>query len=267
MRREKGNFWIKLCAVVFYPLTFLIGRPTPKGLDRIPKQGGALLVMNHVSHLDPIYDAVFVHRAGRVPRFMAKNTLWNIPVVGKVLAGAGQIPVYRGTVDAKQSLSAAEQALQDGKAVIIYPEGTISKDPASWPMHARTGVGRLVLSTDVPVIPIARFGTQGIWNGYSKKFRPFPRKRVDFVVGDPVDLSEFRGREPEPKVLREITDQLMHQVRDLLTGVRGEPAPTAEFYPASKAAKHHDKPAAESADQPAVPADPPADATDGAEQK
>lgn len=236
MAREKGGPWIKLCAAVFYPLTYLLGKPTAQGLANIPKQGGALLVMNHVSHLDPIYDAVFTHRAKRVPRFMAKNTLWKVPVVGKVLAGAGQIPVYRGTADAQQSLAAAEQALRDGKIVIIYPEGTISKDPESWPMHARTGVARLVLGSEAPVIPIARFGTQRVWNGYTKKFRPLPRKRIDFVVGEPVDVSAFRGKEQEPAVLREITDLVMRRVRDLVSDIRGEPAP-AEFYSVSKAAK------------------------------
>lgn len=236
MKREKDGPWVKLCAAVFYPVTFLLGKPTARGLADIPKQGGALLVMNHVSHLDPIYDAVYTHRAKRVPRFMAKNTLFDIPIAGKILTGAGQIPVYRGTSDARQSLSAAEQALHDGKIVIIYPEGTISKDPDSWPMQARTGVARLVLATDVPVIPIARFGTQRVWNGYAKKFRPLPRKKIEFVVGSPVDVSAYRGKEPDPIVLRELTDLVMGRVRDLLAEIRSEPAP-AEFYPASRAAK------------------------------
>lgn len=236
MAREKDGPWVKLCAVVFYPVTALLGKATARGLADIPKQGGALLVMNHVSHLDPIYDAVYTHRAKRVPRFMAKHSLFEIPLVGRVLSGAGQIPVYRGTSDARQSLSAAEQALTDGKIVIIYPEGTITKDPDSWPMQARTGVARLALATGVPVIPIARFGTQRVWNGYTKTFRPLPRKKIEFVVGSPVDLSAYLGQEPEPAVLREVTNLVMRRVRDLLAEIRSEPAPT-EFYPARKAAE------------------------------
>jgi 1-acyl-sn-glycerol-3-phosphate acyltransferase len=229
-RREKGGFWVGLAAALLYPLS-AIGKVTQRG-NRLPGEGGALLVMNHVSHFDPVVDGVFVHKNKRVPRILAKESVLRIPLFGRIAAGVGTIPVYRGTNDAKQSLSAAVDALAAGKLVVIYPEGTITKDPTGWPMYPRTGVARLALETTAPVVPAARWGTQEILNGYTKKFRPFPRKPVTILVGDPVDMSPFRGQEITPQLLRDVTHLLMERVRDLLAEIRQEPAPSEFFRPA-----------------------------------
>ncbi|MDQ3404729.1 MAG: 1-acyl-sn-glycerol-3-phosphate acyltransferase [Actinomycetota bacterium] len=227
-KREKGGFWVGSAAALFYPLS-AVGKREYRGAEKLPKTGGVLLVMNHVSHFDPLCDAVFVHRNGRVPRFMAKDSLFRLPVLGRMLAGSGGISVYRGSSEARDSLRAAHAALGEGKLVIIYPEGTISRDPAAWPMRGRTGVARLALENDVPVLPAARWGTNHILDGYTKKFRPFPRKKVVTLLGDPIDLSAYRGKPITNQLLREVTDLLMTDVRDLLAEVRGEPAP-AEFF-------------------------------------
>ncbi|MCA1655229.1 MAG: 1-acyl-sn-glycerol-3-phosphate acyltransferase, partial [Pseudonocardiaceae bacterium] len=126
--------------------------------------------------------------------------------------------------------------------VLIYPEGTITKDPDGWPMRSRTGVARLALDClehDVPVLTAARWGTSKILDGYTKKFRPFPRKKIWFDVSAPVDLSEFKGRVVDNDVLREVTDFLMGRVRAQLAELRGEPAPT-EFYVPARARKSSD---------------------------
>ncbi|WP_019854904.1 lysophospholipid acyltransferase family protein [Actinopolyspora mortivallis] len=233
VRGVTGKLWLAIAVVVFYPLKTLLGRTRLTGLRNVPAEGPALLVLNHVSHIDPIYDAVAVHRAGRLPRFLAKNTLWNIPVLRGVLRGLGQIPVYRGTVDAQKSLREAHEALRSGKVVLIYPDGTITKDPDGWPMVPKIGVARLALEHDVPVIPVARWGTREIYDGYGKRFRPLPRKRVTTVFGEPLDLAEYRTKEPDTRTLREVTDLVMTRVRELLAEVRDEPAPTS-FYSARK---------------------------------
>jgi len=227
--REKSGFWVWLTAVVFYPTTWLLGRWQAVGLDRLPATGPVLVVANHISYLDPVYSAVFVHRARRVPRFMAKHSLWNVPVLGTVLRGSGQIPVYRESIDAQRSLRSATEALRAGRVVVIYPEGTITRDPAGWPMHSRTGVARIALTNDVPVVPLVHWGTRDVYDHYRKRFRPLPRKRLVLRCGDPIDLSEYRGREVDAGLLREVTDHLMTVVRDQLAEVRGEPAP-AVFY-------------------------------------
>jgi len=230
-RREKDGVWVKIAAAVFYPVTWL-GKRVTRGAERIPRQGGAILVLNHISHLDPVVDAVFVHRNKRVPRFLAKDSLFRIPVAGKIIGGAGTIPVYRGTSNAADSLRAANQALREGKIVVIYPEGTISKDPEAWPMRPFPGVARLALANDVPVLPIARWGTNHILNGYTKTFRPFPRKTITTYVGEPVDLSQFRGEQPPTNTtLVRVTDVIMTEVKTLLAEIRAEQPPAGFFNP------------------------------------
>jgi 1-acyl-sn-glycerol-3-phosphate acyltransferase len=232
--QRMGKFWLGLARVVFYPLTAALARTRVTGLQNIPAEGPALLVFNHVSHLDPIFDAVTVHRAGRVPRFLAKNTLWNVPVLRSVLVGVEQIPVYRGTADAQKSLQEAHDALGRGKAIVIYPDGTITKDPDGWPMTPKVGVARLALAHDIPVIPAARWGTREIYDHYKKRFRPFPRKTVTFAFGEPLDLSAYRGREHDTQALREVTQLAMTQVQELLGEIRGEQPPAGFFSSARK---------------------------------
>ena len=229
MAREKSGFWISLAATVFYPVGYLTGRPRYVGREHLPETGGALIVGNHISHLDPIHTALWLHTAGRMPRFMAKHSLWSVPVLGQILRGSEQIPVYRGSADAQNSLAAGTRALAEGKTVIIYPEGTITRDPDGWPMQSRTGVARLALTSDVPVIPTVHWGTREILDGYNGRFRPLPRTTVTVYGGDPVDLSAYRGRPIDAALLREVTDLIMTRVRDLLAEVRGEPAPEG-FY-------------------------------------
>jgi 1-acyl-sn-glycerol-3-phosphate acyltransferase len=229
-----GRFWVALAAFVFYPLTALLSRTRVTGLERIPAEGPVLLVFNHVSHLDPVYDAVTVHRAGRLPRFLAKSTLWNVPVLKHVLRGVEQIPVYRGTADAQKSLEEAHQALGEDKVLVIYPDGTITKDPDGWPMTPRVGVARLALNHKVPVIPVARWGTREIYDGYNKKFRPLPRKQITFHIGEPIDLDGYRGRPVDNQLLREVTELTMRRVRELLAEIRGEQPPAGFYSPARK---------------------------------
>jgi 1-acyl-sn-glycerol-3-phosphate acyltransferase len=228
--------------MLFYPVA-AIGKTTPTGAENIRREGGLLLVMNHVSHLDPVVDAVFVHRNGRVPRFLAKDSLFRVPVFRHLIGGAGSIPVYRASASAGDSLVAAKEALENGKLVVIYPEGTITKDPDGWPMRSRTGVARLALHSlehGVPVVTAARWGTREILNGYTKKFRPFPRKKIRIDVSEPVDLSRFAGREPDNDSLREVTDFLMARVRGQLARVRDEPEPEGFHVPAKAKKKSAD---------------------------
>jgi 1-acyl-sn-glycerol-3-phosphate acyltransferase len=227
-RREKGGFWVGLAAALFYPLT-AIARRVYVGAEKIPRQGPALLVMNHISHLDPAVDAVFVHRQKRVPRFLFKESLTRAPILGPIVSGSGQIPVSRGSAAAGDSLKAAHEALAQGKVVVIYPEGTITKDPAGWPKESFTGAARLALQNDVPVIPIARWGTSQIFDGYTKKFTPFPRKTITHSVGDPIDLSAYRdGNTRSASKLREVTKVMMDEVTHLLGEIRHEEPPSAK---------------------------------------
>lgn len=226
--REKGGPAVALAAAVFYPLTLVLAKRRMEGLEHVPAQGPALLVCNHVSYLDPVYTAVFVHRARRVPRFLAKASLWKVPVLGPVLSGSRQIPVSRGSAEAGASLDAARTSFADDGVVVIYPEGTITRDEDGWPMAARSGAARLALDVDVPVIPVVHWGTKSVYDHYRRRFRPSWRTTITVKAGPPIPMDDLRARVAErgPRpLLRETTERMMTAVRELLGEVRGEAAP------------------------------------------
>jgi 1-acyl-sn-glycerol-3-phosphate acyltransferase len=233
LHKPKAGFWIRLCVVILYPLDSLLFRIRWHNLDRVPapSDGGCLIAINHISHVDTVLMARFVWQSGRVPRFMIKGSLFSKPVTGPIFRGAKQIPVHRGTADAAESLRDAVTALNDGECIVIYPEGTITKDPAQWPMQGKTGIARLfLLAPDIPVIPVGQWGAQQR-KGTGSRWR---RREAQASVGKPVDLSRFRGVEPTAANLREITDAIMTAVRDEVAVLRGEPAPVEFFKPATK---------------------------------
>jgi len=233
--KPKAGFWIRLCVVLLFPFDWMLFRIRWHNLERMtpPSKGGVIIAINHVSHIDTVLMARFVWTSGRVPRFMIKAGVFTKPIVGKIMAGAGQIPVHRGTTDAKKSLRDAVSALERGEAVVIYPEGTITKDPEQWPMEAKTGIARLVLlSPDTPVVPVGQWGAQQS-KGFSLK-RLVTRRPAEASVGEPLDLSRFRGAQPTATTVREITDTIMSAVRDEVAALRGEPAPAEFFKPSQK---------------------------------
>ncbi len=234
---EQGNGWIRLCEVVMFPLTRLLGRPRFAGLEHLAVPGPVLVVGNHISQLDPIYTAVYLRKSGRIPHIMAKSSLFRIPVVGKILTGTGMIPVERGGGKGQVGLDAAITALEEGRMVLIYPDGTVTRDPERWPMKPRPGVAALALSGDFPVVPLVHWGTQQVYVPYRKKgFHPLPRKDIHVVAGPAIDLSEFRGRPVDSRLIRDVSLVIQGAVRDLLADVRGE-TPPAEFYDQKKAAR------------------------------
>ncbi len=230
--KPKAGFWIRLCVVILYPLDSLLFRIRWHHLERMipPSDGGVIIVLNHISHIDTVLMARMVWQSGRVPRFMIKAGLFDKPLLGRIVSGAGQIPVHRGTTDAAKSLREAVSALERGEAVVIYPEGTTTKDPAAWPMVSKTGVARLVLlSPDTPVIPVGQWGAQKRRGLSLERF--FKRRTAEASVGHPLDLSRFRGAEPTSETLHEITDTIMSAVRTEVAGLRGEAAPSEFFKP------------------------------------
>ena len=229
--RPKAGFWIRLCVVILYPLDSLLFKLRWHNLDRMPARGGVLVAVNHISVADTATMARMIWQSGRIPRFLIKSGVFDWPVVGRIMSGAGQIPVHRFSAQAADSLQAAEQALRAGECVIIYPEGTITNDPDYWPMPAKTGVARLaLLAPGVPVIPVGQWGAQHFLDVYSRRFRPWPRKAISISAGPPVDLSDFAGSSPDSATLHRMTDRIMASVRELVADLRGE-QPPAEFYP------------------------------------
>lgn len=230
MRERRGWGWM-FAVVVIKPLLLAFTRHRWIDGHKIPADGGAVIAANHVSHVDPLTFAHVIHDHGRLPRYLAKAELFDVPVVGSVLRSAGQIPVRRLTTDASLAFASAVDAVRHGRLVVVYPEGTLTRQPDLWPMAGKTGAARIALSSGVPVIPVAQWGAQDILYPYAKLPRLLPRKLVHAKVGDPVDLDDLRAREPTPDVLREATDRIMDAITQLLEDVRGETAPSERYDP------------------------------------
>jgi 1-acyl-sn-glycerol-3-phosphate acyltransferase len=199
--------------------------------DRIPATGGFILAANHVSYVDPLTLGLYVLEAGRTPKFLAKSSLFEKPLIKHVFIGAKQIPVYRGTADASKALSAAVDAVAAGECLLIYPEGSATRDPDCWPMKARTGVARLALMTRAPVVPVAQWGPQRLWRYKAKFPHPLPRKRIQIATGTPVDLSGYLDEPMTAEVLREVTDLIMARITDVLIELRGGQPPAVTYDP------------------------------------
>ena len=231
MARRRIGFWYRLAAIICKPLLVLFFKREWRGMENIPEHGGFITVVNHNSYLDPLSYGHFQYNTGRVPRFLAKAGLFDIPIVGTVLRGTGQIPVYRETADAADAFRAAVKAVKAGECVAVYPEGTLTRDPDLWPMSGKTGAARLALLTGAPVIPVAQWGANHAMPPYAKKkrLRLFPRKTLKVLAGPPVDLSAYLGKEPTAEVLREATDVIMDAVTALLAELRQETPPARRF--------------------------------------
>jgi 1-acyl-sn-glycerol-3-phosphate acyltransferase len=228
---ERRGWAFTLAIVLVKPLLLVFTRHHWVGGEKLPVTGGAVLAANHVSHLDPLTFAHFVHDHGRLPRYLAKAELFTVFFVRTILRSTGQIPVSRQTGDAARAFDAAVAAVGKGRIVVVYPEGTLTRDPDLWPMVGKTGAARIALATEAPVIPVAQWGAQDILYPYAKRPRLLPPKLVHTHAGDPVDLDDLRAREPTPEVLHEATDRIMDAITALLADLRREPAPRERFDP------------------------------------
>jgi 1-acyl-sn-glycerol-3-phosphate acyltransferase len=223
--RRKLGFWRRLAVAVVKPVLTVMTRRDWRGMRHIPAHGPVIIVANHMSHADPLVLAHYVYDAGRWPVFLAKASIFKVPVIGRILTAVDQTPVSRGTVDAAKALDAAIAAIQSGKAVLIYPEGTTTKEPDLWPMRGKTGAARLWLATGAPVIPIAIWGPERIFDPRTKKLRLWPRTPVTVATGPPLDLSTWAGMPANTAVLQEITDHVMLHLRDMVAAIRGGTPP------------------------------------------
>lgn len=225
-RRGRG-FWYSLAIDVLWPFVMVFTRSSWRGGDNLPRSGPVLVASNHVSFADPVTVTAYVLAQGRIPRYLAKASLWKVPVIRRVLSGGKHIPVYRGTSKVSDAYRDAVRAVDNGECVLFFPEGTFTADPQGWPSvrQAKNGIARIALATGAPVIPVGHWGTQHLLP--SKVYFPklLPRKRIGVKAGPPVDLSDLIGKDPTHDVIREANTRIIAAITVQLADVRGEPAP------------------------------------------
>lgn len=230
-----GDLLFRATAAVVRRCLNVVIKRSWTGMEKLPRDRGYIVVANHVTEVDPLTVANIVYMSGTIPRFLAKESLFRIPLVGMLLHRTAQIPVFRGSMEAHKSLESARSVIDAGGAVLIYPEGTLTKDPELWPMAGRSGAARLAMATGAPVIPIGHWGEQEFLAPKATKPSIFPRKTSHVLVGDPIDLSDLRGEDRTDHVsraaLNEATDRMMDSLTRLVEQLRGEKAPEGRWDP------------------------------------
>lgn len=228
LQQKRGWAW-HLAVPIVKPA--LLATTTHDWIDgeKIPASGGCILVLNHISHVDPLTAAHIVWDHGRMPRYLAKSGLFRNRALGHFMRAAGQIPVERLSVNAAGAYDAAVAAVRAGECVVVYPEGTITRDPGGWPMTGKSGAARIALATGCPVIPIGQWGAQELLAPYAKRPDLFPRKRITMKVGDPVDLADLLALEATPDVVGRATDRIMAAIVGLVEEIRGATAPAERY--------------------------------------
>jgi 1-acyl-sn-glycerol-3-phosphate acyltransferase len=230
-RRVRIGFWYRLVAVVVRPLLRIFTTRDWRGQDNVPATGGIIVVSNHVSEIDPLTVGDYLLSLGRPPRFLAKKELWRSAPLRWIVEGAKQIPVDRNTIDAAKALSAAVAALDSGECILIYPEGSATRDPDLWPMRPHTGAARLALMSGAPVIPVAQWGPQVVLPYKARRPKLLPRQKMSVLAGPPVDLSAYAGKPLTVELLRDASETIMRAVATLLVELRGGTPPQSFYDP------------------------------------
>ena len=227
-----SNRTFRVGAFFVIPLLKLLTKRDWRGKENIPQTGPMIAISNHISYADSLIFAHFLYGNGRAVRFLAKSSLFKIPVIGWVLRHAEQVPVDRmGEGKAAKALPHAIAFLEAGHCLGVYPEGTLTRDSEIWPMRAKTGLARLAVMTKAPVIPCAQWGAQDILAPYAKVPRLWRRTRVSVVAGAALDFSPWFGKQDDHEAMVEATAYAMRALTALLEEIRGESAPAEIFDP------------------------------------
>ena len=231
--KSRLGFVYRFVVVVLKPWLVVITKRDYRGVENLKFDGGIIAAMNHNSWFDPFVVAQFMWDNDRPPKFLAKAAIFKVPVIGQLIYLAGQIPVYRESRHAKIAVRGAISAIEKGEAVVISPEGTLTRDPNLWPMEGKTGAARIALATKAPVIPVAHWGAHLVLAPYSKKLKLFPRKTMIVAAGKPVDLSDLYDQEITAEVLKIATSRIMDAITRELAIIRNQ-TPPAERMPWTK---------------------------------
>lgn len=223
-RRREERRRARVAVNILRPIVRGLSGRTDYGVANLPSDGPAVVAAYHASLFDPLLVAFAIWDNGRFPHFMAKDSLFKGPV-GTVLNAVGQIPVLRNSASASESLIHAREALDDGEVVVIYTDGTLTKDPDLWPGQGKSGAARLAIESGAPLIPAAHWGANLVVGRTSKLVRPRPFARAKVIFGAPIDLSPFAGEDAGPEALRAATGLIQASLARLVAGLSGRPLP------------------------------------------
>src|SRR3984885_9192020 len=205
-------YWL-LKYILLGPLLALLGRPKVEGLEYVPQSGPVILASNHLAVMDSFYLPLVVRR--RIT-FLAKSEYFTGTGIKGWLSrwfftSVGQVPIDRTDADSAQAaLNTAKRVLDRGKVLGMYPEGTRSPDGRLY--KGKTGLARLALQTQVPVIPVAMIGTDVVNPPGTTRLR-FGRVTVRF--GKPIDFSRFEGLAGNRFIERAVTDEVIYELMEL----------------------------------------------------
>jgi 1-acyl-sn-glycerol-3-phosphate acyltransferase len=208
VRRDSGQIQT-VAKGVLKPLFRFAWRIDVRGLEHVPRSGGAIIAPNHTSVLDSFFVPLVLKRrityVGKAEYLDDWKTKFLFPAMG-------MIPIDRAGGDAsRRALDASAGVLQSGELFGIYPEGTRSRNGNLHKGH--TGVARLALRTGSPIVPVGILGSRAVQPPDAKLPRPFREVAIRF--GKPIDVTRYRERGNDRLVLRQITDELMYEIRNL----------------------------------------------------
>lgn len=195
MKGWNNMFFYKFARIIVKIILTPLFRIETIGLENIPKEGGIVLCSNHINNLDPPVVGITMKRP---VIFMAKEELFNIPVLNKIIRLCHAFPVKRGKAD-REALRKGLETLREGKVLGVFPEGTRRKTGELG--KGMSGVGFFALKSDAYVIPCAIIGT----------YKPFRKTKI--VYGKPIPFDELRNKKTSAE---EATELIMTHIKEIL---------------------------------------------------
>lgn len=200
-------------------------RFTMVGEENVPREGGAVMVINHTGYMDFTYAGLAAQKSGRLVRFMAKDSVFSHPVSGPLMRGMHHIPVDRSAGAA--SYTAAVEALRRGEIVGVFPEATISR---SFELKEfKTGAARMAAEAGVPILPVVIWGSQRVWTKGHPKRLGRTRVPIFVSVGEPIPVPADAVPEEVTANYKQVMAEMLEVVQATYEPLRG---PDLKFLPA-----------------------------------
>jgi len=192
----------------------IFGSMEVSGTENVPQKGGFILAPNHISYLDPPIAGCCISRQ---VHFMAKEELFEVPILGKLIKITGSFPVKRGTAD-RQAIRKALELLEKGEVVAIFPEGTRSEDGKL--QEPEIGIGMIALKSKAPIVPVALTGTDQVLRRGSKRLR-FAKIKVR--IGKPLYFPDLYEKKTNRDAMQEVGTRVMAEIAKLKSEINAAP--------------------------------------------